>query len=464
MKKKIGDYVLDEKLGAGAFGEVFRAKNIKNDEILAIKVLNKAKMTSKVLSYLDREVDILQRVNSEYVVKLKDLKVTEHNYYLVFEYCNGGDLSNYRKFKGGRVNEKTARRLIKQIVSGLVSLYSLNGIHRDIKLSNVLLHYPTKAYEESDEGIAKLCDFGFARLIGDPSVDLEVPIEMSFVGTPLNMSPEMIKRTPYTIKSDLWSLGTITYELLCGEPPFFGLSKEHLVKTIEFGQYRIPKKANLSCEALDFISSCMQNNPDDRIGWKQLSTHPFIGTDTITEFNIEKFKQTNPNSIIENSDHLVMTTKVKYNFEAFYTKKPEITIEPVVESPPPKDLIALVPLTEGPELHEIDKIPIMSSPEPVKNIKTSTDKKLIEPQKLNYNEKTAEPEKTAENIDKDPPKLENEEQNETTDLPKIEDKKEEKEEKVTESEGLKFKEKTDFVEVENSTKNEDPAESEYVIL
>eukprot|EP01022_Parablepharisma_sp_SALTPOND_P008088 TRINITY_DN135196_c0_g1_i1.p1 TRINITY_DN135196_c0_g1~~TRINITY_DN135196_c0_g1_i1.p1 ORF type:complete len:481 (-),score=46.15 TRINITY_DN135196_c0_g1_i1:1157-2599(-) len=337
MKKKIGDYLMEEKIGSGAFGEVYRAVNVTSKITYAVKMLSKAKMPPRVRSYLDREVDILQRVESDYVVKLKDLKVSEHNYYLIFEYCNGGDLAGYRRSKGGQVSEAAGRRIIKQIVSALSSLYALNGIHRDIKLSNVLLHYPTKEHKDKDEPISKLCDFGFARLIEDP--DSEMPVEMSIVGTPLNMSPEMIQRKPYTIKSDLWSLGTIVYELLCGKPTFMGVNKEHLSKVIELGEYKISKDVNLSTEAVDFINSCIQHNPSDRLGWKQLMTHPFICTGNITPLDFAKVKAANHHGLYEDKCHYILSSKVRYNFAPLYKKSEPASVKVEPEETEEKKLV-----------------------------------------------------------------------------------------------------------------------------
>ena len=320
MKKRIGDYILDEKIGAGAFGEVYRSTNLKTKGTYAIKMLNKSKMQQKILSYLEREIEIIQKVDSEYIVKLLDLRASENNYYLIFEYCNGGDLTVYKKAKGGKVSETIGRRIIRQVVSALNSLYAMNGIHRDIKLSNILLHYPNEASKEKDEPTSKLCDFGFARFIEEDKADTEVPIEMSIVGTPLNMSPEMFQRKPYTIKSDLWSLGATVYELLCGKPSFFGINKEQLGKAIELGDYNIPKECGLSAEAIDFITACLQNEPKNRLAWKQLTTHPFICTSNTTPFDFAKLKANNEGYLNETKESYRLSSKTRYNFAPLYEK------------------------------------------------------------------------------------------------------------------------------------------------
>lgn len=309
---------MERKIGSGAFGEVFFAKKINSDEEFAIKMMSKDKMSAQLKAYLEREIEIIQMLDNSNIIKLKDLKVSEHNYYLVFEYCNGGDLLNYKKIKGGKVNEIYTRSLIKQIVSGLHAVYASGGIHRDIKLSNILLHYPTPEDKVKDDPIAKICDFGFARMVATAG-DSDVPLEMSIVGTPLNMSPELLHQEPYTIKSDMWSLGIITYELLCGTVAFAGLNRIHLTKVIEAGTYKINKSLKLSTEAIDFLNSCLQYDFNDRVNWEELKTHPFITTERTTPFCFELLKEGN-HGLGEDKNNYVFSSKARYNFTSIYKK------------------------------------------------------------------------------------------------------------------------------------------------
>ena len=329
MRKKIGDYIMEKKIGSGAFGEVFYATKVNSNEEFAIKMMSKSKMSERLKSYLNREIEILQLLNNPHIVKLKDLKASEHNYYLIFEYCNGGDLANYKKANKDKLSELTTRRLMRQIVSALHTVYASGGIHRDIKLANILLHYATEEDRKKDTPISKLCDFGFARMI-ETADDFDLPLEMSIVGTPLNMSPELLQQKPYTVKSDIWSLGTITYELLCGASVFTGLNKGHLTKVIETGIYRIPKSLDLSTEAIDFLTSCLQYDFNDRVGWEELKLHPFICTDTITPFWFDIFKQGNP-KVGEDKSYYVFSSKVRYNFTLIYDKAEGIPYNTIEE-------------------------------------------------------------------------------------------------------------------------------------
>eukprot|EP00831_Metopus_contortus_P035556 TRINITY_DN28303_c0_g1_i3.p1 TRINITY_DN28303_c0_g1~~TRINITY_DN28303_c0_g1_i3.p1 ORF type:complete len:286 (-),score=18.82 TRINITY_DN28303_c0_g1_i3:491-1348(-) len=245
MRKKVGDYIMDELIGSGAYGEVYKATNVNQPgEEFAIKMVSKKNMSAKVFSYLEREVEILQMLDHENIVKLKGIKATENHYYLIFEFCNSGDLASYRRKKGGRVSEITVRFFAQQLVKGLDVLYEKKAIHRDIKLSNVLLHYPNEDSRLNEQPQIKLGDFGFARLInkveGIEGNPCEYPEPMSIVGTPLNMAPELFHRQPYSFKADIWSLGTIIFELLCGCNSFHGLSKTTQLKILmpEYTRFR----------------------------------------------------------------------------------------------------------------------------------------------------------------------------------------------------------------------------------
>eukprot|EP00826_Nyctotherus_ovalis_P011457 TRINITY_DN12985_c0_g1_i5.p2 TRINITY_DN12985_c0_g1~~TRINITY_DN12985_c0_g1_i5.p2 ORF type:complete len:200 (-),score=46.13 TRINITY_DN12985_c0_g1_i5:21-620(-) len=155
---------------------------------------------------------------------------------------------------------------------------------------------------------------------------------MSIVGTPLNMSPEILQRRPYTVKADVWSLGVVAYELLCGYPAFVGKSKDHLNQLIEKGLYSVPKRLGLSVEALDFISSCVQHLAGDRPDWKKLAEHPFICSDTVTPFLFEKFKEKNQKAVGDAKCY-TFSSKIHYDFSSMYPPKES----PIPEQGPSKD-------------------------------------------------------------------------------------------------------------------------------
>lgn len=124
--------------------------------------------------------------------------------YIITEYCEDGDLYHYLE-KEHRLPESKAKRYLKQIMKGSKYLHSNGIIHRDLKPANILMK----------DNCCKISDFGFAKSLED-----ENTVMKSIVGTPLYMSPQILKKSKYTAKSDLWSIGLIYYEMLHGRTPW----------------------------------------------------------------------------------------------------------------------------------------------------------------------------------------------------------------------------------------------------
>ena len=143
-EKKPKEVTLTSKiLGKGQYGTVHYAYS-KNDEseIYAIKVIDRKRINGeKELLNLQNEILIMSEIQSNYVVQLKDATKTPNNYYLAMELCNGGDLDNYRKVRGGFLKEKEARLILRQIMLGIAAIKEKDVMHRDLKLPNVMLHF-----------------------------------------------------------------------------------------------------------------------------------------------------------------------------------------------------------------------------------------------------------------------------------------------------------------------------------
>lgn len=136
--------------------------------------------------------------------------MTKTNYYVVLDYCNGGDLSDYidaNDFKNHkRVGECVARSIIKQICQGLKGIFDKGYVHRDIKLPNILLHFKDSRNPSLKDATVKIGDLGFARPI------TKEQWAVSQVGTPLTMAPEVIlKGKKYNQQVDVWAIGVISF-------------------------------------------------------------------------------------------------------------------------------------------------------------------------------------------------------------------------------------------------------------
>ena len=191
------------------------------------------------------------------------------------EYLPGGDLYSLLQNLGS-LEESTAKLYILQIVHALKYLRQNGIIHRDLKPDNILI---------SKSGKLKLTDFGLS-FIG--MVNRQIPIDdqiiesNSLVGTPDYIAPEILLARPHTFTCDLWSLGVIIFELLCGVPPFHSNSESATRQNIVSGRW--PKEEaveeyGLSNDAIDLISKLLRINPQERIGAKDIDEifqHPWL--------------------------------------------------------------------------------------------------------------------------------------------------------------------------------------------
>lgn len=226
MPKVVENYVLERKIGSGQYGDVFKGFNRLTSQDLAIKVINRDKLKGKFKELFDNEIKVLNACNNANIVRLFDIKKTANNYYLIMEYCNEGDLSSYLKARK-RLSEEEAVEFLVQILGAFRDLVRNKILHRDFKLANVLKH----------DGIIKIADFGFAKLLDEEDVTTT-----TMLGSPLNMAPEILNNKEYNNKVDIWSIGTVFYEMLFGKPPYTANNMVELVKKVNTKPYVIPKK------------------------------------------------------------------------------------------------------------------------------------------------------------------------------------------------------------------------------
>ena len=131
-------------LGQGQFGKVMYAHMPKNpDADFAVKVIDQALIRDKFKELIVNEIELMSEINHQNVCRLYTATKTPSNYYLVLEFCNGGDLQDFVTLKGGFLKEPIARAILKQMVFGLAAMAEKKVIHRDFKLANILIHFPT---------------------------------------------------------------------------------------------------------------------------------------------------------------------------------------------------------------------------------------------------------------------------------------------------------------------------------
>ena len=286
---KVDNLYLEKTLGEGSFGEVFLTKIDGKDGYFATKKLDRKIEKTDAFKYLKNEIFILQKLNHPNIVKYENIKKTTKHFYIVMEYCNGGELSKalekYQEKYEKPFSQEIVQHIMRQIIDAFKYIHSQKIIHRDIKLENILLNFESEKDKEElnmMKATVKIIDFGFACIVNKSN------LMYSILGSPINMDPIILRKLSsknkgkarelgYDQKADIWSLGTICYEMIIGKSAFDSESMDELVDKIEKGTYTIP--TNLSREIISFINGMIQYDPKARLSCEELSRHPFLTKD-----------------------------------------------------------------------------------------------------------------------------------------------------------------------------------------
>ncbi|KAF2280735.1 kinase-like protein [Westerdykella ornata] len=305
-----------EHIGKGSFAEVYRGIHIEKRQAVAIKSVNMSKLNKKLKDNLMVEISILRSLHHPHIVSLI-------NYYdspptarmhIVMEFCELGDLSAFIKKRdslakhpstqrmmekypnppAGGLNEVVVRHFTKQMASALEFLRSKDYIHRDLKPQNLLLTPSSMYYSQSGtlermplvadgsslipaSGIAslpmlKIADFGFARLLPQTS------LAETLCGSPLYMAPEILRYEKYDAKADLWSVGTVMYEMVTGKAPFRASNHVELLRKIEEQRDRIRfNEGNVISRPMkDLIRALLRRTPLERMSFDKFFNDPVV--------------------------------------------------------------------------------------------------------------------------------------------------------------------------------------------
>jgi len=264
-------YDIKEQIGKGMFSVVYRGVSKVNKQDVAIKVLNKKhvkKLDKKSEARLETEITILKAVSHANVACLKEMFENKEELYLVMEYAAGGELFK-KVVKKGALQEREAAICAFRLVSALDYLHSLGIVHRDLKPENLLLKL------KEDDSSVMITDFGLSRILDDQSM------ATTACGTPYYVAPEVINGGgAYGMEVDFWSLGVITYFLLCGFPPFMADDLNGIFQLIQRAEYDYPSPYwdNVSENAKDFIRRLLVTDPRKRMLAGDALKHPWIVT------------------------------------------------------------------------------------------------------------------------------------------------------------------------------------------
>ncbi|KAK2965524.1 hypothetical protein RJ640_008874 [Escallonia rubra] len=263
-------YELGKEIGRGHFGHTCHARGRKGDlkdQPVAVKIISKAKMTTAIsIEDVRREVKILKALSGhKHLVRFNDACEDANNVYIVMELCEGGELLDRILSRGGRYTEEDAKLIVVQILSVVAFCHLQGVVHRDLKPENFLF---TSRNEDAD---MKLIDFGLSDFIR-PEERLN-----DIVGSAYYVAPEVLHRS-YSLEADIWSIGVITYILLCGSRPYWARTESGIFRAVlradpNFDDIPWP---SVSPEAKDFVKRFLNKDYRKRMTAAQALTHPWL--------------------------------------------------------------------------------------------------------------------------------------------------------------------------------------------
>ncbi|KAJ9186993.1 hypothetical protein P3X46_002495 [Hevea brasiliensis] len=263
-------FELGKEVGRGHFGHTCWAKGKRGElkgQPVAVKIISKAKMTTAIsIEDVRREVKIMKALSGhKHMIKFHDAFEDANNVYIVMELCEGGELLDRILSRGGRYTEEDAKSIIMQILSAVAFCHLQGVVHRDLKPENFL--FTTR----DEDAPMKIIDFGLSDFIR-PDQRLN-----DIVGSAYYVAPEVLHRS-YSVEADMWSIGVITYILLCGSRPFWARTESGIFRSVlradpNFDDSPWPV---VSPEAKDFVKRLMNKDHRKRMTAAQALTHPWL--------------------------------------------------------------------------------------------------------------------------------------------------------------------------------------------
>lgn len=289
---QIGKYKICGEIGSGSFSMVCQATNTETGKLLAVKIFPKSNlMNPGDEERFQREINAMVFLQHDNLLALRDFLWDDKNFYLILDYCPGGELFDYI-VANEKLDEATAAIVFTQIVDAIDFCHNHGVAHRDLKPENILItEFPN----------IKVADFGLCGYVS-PETKMK-----TFCGSPCYCAPECLCRVKYDgIKADVWSLGIILYAMITGENPWDITNTSVMLRQILKANYYVPDF--LSKEVVDLLGKMIRPQPSERITVEEIKNHPWM----IMHFH--------PHDTIRQSSSLPITiTLAEYSKESYKT-------------------------------------------------------------------------------------------------------------------------------------------------
>jgi len=310
-------YTIGEEIGVGQFAKVHVARSHDDGRRYAVKVIDKGVVDSAWSEALRSEIAILKLVRHPYIIRLKEVFESRRQIYLVMQYAAGGDLFDYIRSRA-RLSESASQHIMFMILDAVRYLHARGVVHRDLKPENILVRgnayggkelsvsYDQSEYDRRSEIFSSddtrisnvsdenplghdldsegnvdilISDFGLSKFASSDTRPLKTAC-----GTLSYVAPEVLLRSGYGSKADVWSCGVIFYLMLAGKLPFEGSQSEVVMAKILRGSYSLDVDGwrDASPEARDLLSKLLTTNPDKRVTVEEALGHPWFSLDFTT--------------------------------------------------------------------------------------------------------------------------------------------------------------------------------------
>lgn len=259
------DYVIGKKIGEGGYSVVHECVHRRLGHRSAVKIVEKSRLDVRETAGLHQEVKVMRELRHPNIVQLEAFYEGETSFYIVTELMTGGELFD-RIVQKTHYTEREAQHVVRTLAKALEYCHRKGIVHRDLKPENILL-----SCEDESEAVIKIADMGFARPVLDSGMETSC-------GTPSYVAPEILLGQRYGTAVDLWSLGIITYILLCGYAPFQHPQQNQLFRLIIRGNFYFdsPYWDGVSDQAKHLIRHLLVTKSRKRYSAKQVLAHPWV--------------------------------------------------------------------------------------------------------------------------------------------------------------------------------------------